>query len=65
MSCYAKPTELGGAASSAAWAESVNGHREIGVGGQVISWLAVTGIPGGWPCDLLAGSGQGNHSLSG
>jgi hypothetical protein len=30
----------------------VNGHEEIRVGGQVISWLAVTGNRGGWPADL-------------
>src|SRR6266566_3894996 len=39
-------------------ASFVNGHEEIRVGGQVISWLAVTGNRGGWPADL-PGSGQG------
>ena len=30
----------------------VNGLEEILSGGRVISWLAVTGYPGGWPADL-------------
>jgi hypothetical protein len=33
----------------------VNGHEEIRSGGRVISWLAVTGYPGGWPAFLPAG----------
>jgi hypothetical protein len=30
----------------------VNGLEEFLSGGRVISWLAVTGYPGGWPADL-------------
>jgi hypothetical protein len=33
-------------------ADVVNGLEEILSGGRVISWLAVTGYPGGWPADL-------------
>jgi hypothetical protein len=32
----------------------------------VLSWLAVTGCPCGWPADLpVAWLGQGDHSLAG
>jgi len=33
----------------------VNGHEEICADGRVISWLSVTGYPGGWPVFLPAG----------
>ena len=44
-----------GTGRSGASSPDVNGHDEVRADGRVISWLAVTGYPGGWPVFLPAG----------